>query len=174
MNTSSPNVSREIFFGEDELIVSKTDLRGKITYGNEVFYRLAEYSEAECIGQPHSMVRHPDMPRCVFNLLWETIQAGREIFAYVKNRSKSGNYYWVHAHVTPSYDRSGSVVGFHSNRRVPNRKVLEDVIIPLYRSLLKEEQRHGSRKDGMQLATQLLLKTLEAEGKSYDEFIHSL
>ena len=71
----------ERFFPEDEVIVSKTDVKGRITYANETFLNIAGYTEEEVLGQPHSMIRHPDMPRCVFKLLWDTIKARSEIFA---------------------------------------------------------------------------------------------
>ena len=92
-------VARE--FGKDELIVTKTDLKGRILYANRLFVELSGYPEHEVVGRPHSMVRHPDMPRCIFELLWRSIQAGEEIFAYVKNLSANGDHYWVFAHVTP-------------------------------------------------------------------------
>ena len=164
---------KERFFGEDEIIVSKTDGRGRLTYINRLFCQLSDYSEEECLGSPHSIIRHPDMPRCIFYLLWERIKAGQEVFAYVKNRSKNNDYYWVIAHVTPSFDSGGNMIGYHSNRRTPNRQVLEEIIIPLYRKLLAEEQQHSSRKDGIQASVQLLNKTMQTMGKSYDEFIHS-
>ncbi len=164
----------EQFFEDDELIVSKTDLKGRLTYTNDVFLRIAGYTEAECLGQPHSMIRHPDMPRCIFGLLWETIQDGREIFAYVINRCKNGDHYWVLAHVTPSRDRSGQVVGYHSNRRVPDRRILENSIMPLYKDLLKEEQRHSNRKSGMQSATGMIHNLLSDSKMEYDEFVARL
>src|ERR1017187_6768808 len=93
MNTGSfPLTGKERFFGEEEIFVSKTDLKGHITYANEVFLRVAGYDEEEVLGQPHSMIRHPAMPRCVFKLLWDQIQVGREIFAYVVNRAKTGDH----------------------------------------------------------------------------------
>lgn len=164
----------ERFFDEDEVIVSKTDLKGRITYCNSVFQRLAGMSEPELIGQPHSIIRHPDMPRCIFKLLWDTLAQDKEIFAYVVNRSVNGDHYWVLAHVTPSYDQSGTVVGYHSSRRVPNRKTLESVVIPLYRQLLQEEARHANSKEGMQASFNQVLKLLADKGVSYDELIFSL
>ena len=107
-------------FAEDEVIVSKTDLRGHITYANEVFVRVSGFREDELLGAPHSIVRHPDMPRCVVQLLWDRIAAWHEVFAYVLNMSKNGDHYWVHAHVTPTFDEQGKIVGYHSNRRVPD------------------------------------------------------
>ena len=164
----------EKFFAENELIVSKTDQQGKITYANRMFLDIAGYTEGECLGQPHSMIRHPEMPRCVFHMLWETIGAGQELFAYVKNRTKSGDFYWVYAHVTPSYDRNGAPAGYHSSRRVPNRAILADTIIPLYRQLANEEQRHGNRKEGLKVSTAMMHDFFKSKGASYDEFIHSL
>jgi PAS domain S-box-containing protein len=137
----------EVFFREEDIIVSKTDLKGRLTYVNQQFCEIANYTEADLLGQPHSVIRHPDMPRSVFKLLWDTILEGREIFAYVKNMTKSGDYYWVFAHVTPSYDKNKNIVGYHSNRRVPDRDVLNNTIIPLYSAILREEKQH---KNGQQ------------------------
>lgn len=165
---------KERTFGDNEIIVSKTDLKGKMTYVNNVFLRLADYTEKDCLGQPHSMIRHPEMPRCIFKLLWDTIQDGREIFAYVVNRSANGDHYWVLAHVTPSRDANGTIVGYHSNRRTPNRKVLESTIIPLYKKLLAEEQRHTNSKDGMNASYKMLTDLLKDKGMDYPEFISGL
>ena len=100
-------------FDQEELIVSKTDLKGHITYANDVFVRLSKFPREQVIGAPHSLIRHPDMPRSIFKLLWDTIQAKKEIFAYVVNMARDGDHYWVFAHVTPTFDaaaqrRSGS------------------------------------------------------------------
>lgn len=165
---------KERFFDPDEIIVSKTDPKGRVTYANDVFMRLAGYREKELLGQPHSLIRHPDMPRCVFKLLWDTLEAKEEIFAYVVNMSKNGDHYWVLAHVTPSFDEAGNILSYHSNRRVPNRKILEGTIIPLYKTLLEEENRHKNRKEGMQSAHAMLVKILKGKNMAYDEFIFSL
>ncbi len=164
----------ERFFDDDEIIVSKTNLKGHVTYANRVFLRLADYTEQEVLGQPHSIIRHPEMPRCVFKLLWDTLGSENEIFAYVVNRSKNGDHYWVLAHVTPSYDASGNVTGYHSNRRVPERPVLDGTIIPLYKSLLDVESRHADRKAGMMASFDMLLNLLKEKGATYEELIFSL
>jgi len=161
-------------FKEDEIIVSKTDTKGRMIYTNQTFLQVADYTEAEVIGQPHSMIRHPDMPRCVFKLLWDTIAEGKELFAYVVNRTKFGDHYWVLAHVTPTFDEDGKTVkGYHSNRRVPSPEAL-DVIKPLYAELKAEEDSYPNRKDGMNAAYQMLLTKLADAGMEYDEFILSL
>ena len=160
-------------YGQEELIVSKTDLKGHITYANDVFLRLSQHSEEEVIGAPHSLIRHPNMPRCVFKLLWDTIQAKKEIFACVLNLARNGDHYWVFAHVTPTLDAKGHVTGYHSNRRKPDAAQVEK-IKPLYAALLAEEKRHGNRKDGMLRGYELLLKTLKSKEVEYDEFVFSL
>lgn len=165
---------KERFFGDDDLIVSKTDLKGRISYANKSFLEIADFQEEEVLGQPHKMIRHPEMPRCVFKLLWDTIQSGEEIFAYVINRTKFGDHYWVFAHVTPSLDSSGLVCGFHSNRRVPNRKTLQNVIQPLYRDLHAAENRSAGRRDGLAASSAMMSEVLMARGLAYDEFILGL
>lgn len=163
----------ERFFGPEEIIVSKTDLQGRITYANDVFLRIADYREEEVLGQPHNVIRHPDMPRCVFRLLWDTVAAGQEIFAYVVNRTKHGDHYWVLAHVTPTRMPDGSVIGFHSCRRVPSRSAVE-AVSGLYRSLRDIENKAESRKDGMHESSRTLSAHLAGLGKRYDQFMFSL
>lgn len=165
---------KEVFFDEDEIIVSKTDLKGRITYGNRVFFKIAGYEEEDCLGQPHSMIRHPEMPRCVFKLLWDTVERGDEIFAYVVNRAKNGDHYWVLAHVTPSLGQNGAVIGYHSNRRVPDRAVLTGKIQPLYRQLLEIEAGESNGKVGMNKAAGILADILKQNGVTYEEFVWSL
>ena len=164
----------ERFFDVNEIIVSKTDLKGRMTYCNDVFLNIASYTEQQCLGQPHSMIRHLEMPRCIFKLLWDHIQDGREIFAYVVNRASNGDHYWVLAHVTPSFDRNGTIIGYHSNRRVPNRQILENTIIPLYDQLLAEEKRHANAKEGMAASYAIIENLLREKGVEYDEFIAGL
>lgn len=158
---------------EDEIIVSKTDLKGHVTYANDVFPRLSQMEEKELLGKPHNIIRHPDMPRCVFKLLWDHLKEGREIFAYVNNLAKSGDHYWVFAHVTPSRDADGAIVGYHSNRRKPQAEKIEK-IRQLYAALLEEERRHDSPKEALQASCQLLATVFKDKGTTYDQFIFSL
>jgi len=160
-------------FGDDEVIVSRTDTKGRMVYCNRVFMRLAGYQEKELLGKPHSLIRHPAMPRCVFKLLWDTISSGKEIFAYVVNRSANGDHYWVFAHVTPTYNAAGEIVGYHSTRRNPSREAIAK-IEPLYKLLLAEETKYANSKDGTQASFDMLVKLLEENGVSYDEFVFSL
>ena len=161
----------ERFFDDDELIVSKTDLTGRITYANDVFLRISGYREQEILGQPHSIIRHPDMPRCIVKLLWDTLGQGKEVFAYVVNRCRNGDHYWVFAHVTPSRDMNGNVIGYHSNRRVPEQKIVTEEIIPLYKKLRETEAQHNNRKEGMNAGSEQVVAYLESQGVPYDEFV---
>lgn len=158
---------------DDELIVTKTDVKGRIAYANDVFLRISAYSEAEVLGKPHSIVRHPDMPRAVFGLLWERIESGREIFAYVKNLARDGAHYWVFANITPTVDRTGAITGYHSNRRAPHRPALEPVRA-LYAELAGEEANHSNARAATAAGRALLERRLAERGQSYDEFVWSL
>lgn len=160
-------------FGVDEVIVTKTDLRGHITYANDVFLRVSGYDECEMLGEPHSMIRHPQMPRAVFKLLWDTVSSGSELFAYVINLASDGSHYWVLAHVTPSFDAQGAVVGYHSNRRVPSRAALS-TIVPLYSHLRTVEAAHPRAIDAAAAGAAALEARLAELGQTYDEFVWSL
>lgn len=160
-------------FGADELIVTKTDLRSHLTYANDVFLRVSAYEESEVLGRPHNVIRHPDMPRCLFALLWDTLKARQEMFAYVVNLAGDGAHYWVFAHVTPSTDRAGSPVGYHSNRRVPDRGALEE-IRPLYQRLVATERAHARPADAIAASSRQLQEHLDARGATYDEYVWSL
>jgi PAS domain S-box-containing protein len=164
---------KERTFAKHEVIVSKTNTRGIITYANDVFLTIADYRLEEILGKPHNILRHPDMPKIVYKLLWDRIHQGQEIFAYVVNRTKYGDHYWVFAHVTPSFDAAKNIIGAHSNRRSPNPEAIQ-VIAPIYALLKQEEAQHALAKDGMAASMKLLEATLAKQGVCYDEFILSL
>ncbi len=164
--------SRERVMREDDFIVSKTDLKGRITYGNRIFIEFSGYTEQELLGAQHNIIRHPDMPRAVFKLLWDKLAQRQEVFAYVKNMSKDGGFYWVFANVTPSYDYNGNVIGYLSVRRKPKPEAVP-VVADLYRAMLAEEARAGVR-DAMGASGALLDRILAEKGGNYDEFILSL
>ena len=153
---------------QDDFIVSKTDLKGRITYVNKVFIDMGEYSEEELLGKDHSIVRHPNMPKVVFKLLWDLVQSGEEIFAFVLNRTKNNNDYWVFANITPSQDTNGKAVGYYSVRRRPNPEAL-DIIKPLYSKLLQAE-----KSGGVEASKKILTDILNEQGVGYNEFIISL
>ncbi len=159
------------YLSKEDVIVSKTDPKGVITYANRVFCRINGYEPKELIGAPHNIIRHPDMPRCIFKFLWDRINNGEEIFAYVKNMTREGDFYWVLAQVTPTYDTDRNLIGHHSFRRCPDRKVVQQMEV-LYRKLRAIEQDHSPR-EGLELSLKALASHLQEQELTYDEFIFS-
>lgn len=158
-------------FLAEELFFSTTDVRGVIEFGNEVFTRIAAYTEEELIGAPHSIIRHPDMPRAVFYLLWDYLLNGKCISAYVKNLAKDGRYYWVYAFVSPVEG------GFVSIRLKPTSAIFP-VVRDLYKKLRQIEldagDRGEARKAGMMSAVEELGVQLNKLGfANYDEFMNT-
>jgi len=153
---------------DDDFIISKTDTKGRLTYVNKIFMTMAEYTESELLGKPHNIVRHPEMPKAVFKLLWSRIQNKEEIFAFVVNKTKNNNAYWVLANVTASVDSNGNIIGYYSVRRKPSQNAL-DIIKPLYEKMLAAE-----RSGGVNAGEKVLNDELFKEGVSYDEFIISI
>lgn len=172
MKSKVEPTSNEKVMRENDFIVSKTDLKGRITYGNEIFIEYSGYSESELLGAQHNIIRHPDMPRGVFMFLWDNIAAGTEVFAYVKNMSKDGGFYWVFANVTPSYDEQGQVDSYFSVRRKPSRGAV-DAAAGLYQLMLEEERRAGP-KDACAASLALLVGLLQQKETDYESFIHTL
>lgn len=128
---------REVPFPEGKLIVSRTDPQGILTHGNQSFVEMSGFSEAELIGQPHQILRHPDMPKAAFKDLWDTLARGEKWTGYVKNLRKDGAYYWVLATVVANV-RDGKVVGYTSVRRKPSRQRIDECI-EQYRQMITQE-----------------------------------
>ncbi len=158
----------EKFMKEDDFIVSKTDTKGRITYGNEIFIRMSGYSEKELLNAPHNILRHQDMPAVVFKLLWDRIKNKKSINAYVKNATKKGDFYWVFANVTASLDNSGNIIGYYSVRRKPSKKGVE-AVDGLYSELLQIE-----KSQGIEASVKALENKLNDMGVEYDELVISL
>jgi len=123
---------------ENELIVSRTDLSGKITYANETFAHISGYNTQELVGQPHNIVRHPDMPRSIFKEMWETLRREQIWRGYVKNLRKDGGYYWVYAEVSGVY-KDGALVEYKS-MRFPVDKPLKETMQQTYDTLKSQEE----------------------------------
>ncbi|MBS1190483.1 MAG: aerotaxis receptor Aer [Rhodocyclaceae bacterium] len=157
---------------EGDFIVSKTDTRGIITYGNPIFIEFSGYTEEELLGSQHNIIRHPDMPRAAFKLAWDTIQSGKEFFAYVKNMSKDGGFYWVFTHITPDFGPGGKIIGYYSVRRCPKRSAIE-AIEPVYRQMLAAEKAAGPR-DAIEAGTRVLTDLLNSTGMAYEQLVFSL
>lgn len=157
---------------DDDFIISKTDLKGRITYCNRIFIEFSGFEEHELLGAQHNIVRHPDMPRGVFKFLWDTLEAKKECFAYVKNMSRDGGFYWVMANVTPNLNAQGVAEGYFSVRRKPGRAAVS-ALSDVYQLMLDEERRAGPR-EACTASIALLNSVLNQKGVSYEKFILSI
>ena len=163
---------KEVLLGADDIIVSKTDLTGRITYVNRTFMRIADFPESAVLGEQHNIVRHPDMPRGAFKLLWDTLKNKHEFFGYVKNMTSRGDFYWVFANITPDYDSSGNIVGYFSARRAPNKDAVA-TIQGVYQEMLNIERSAGAA-NAPTASVAFLQAKLKSLGTTYDKFILSL
>jgi len=162
-------INNEIKLNPKKYIVSKTDAKGIIEYGNDYFVEISGYSEAELIGKPHSIVRHPDMPKIVFKMMWDRINEGKNIIAVVKNRAKNGNYYWVITEFEPKIDPiTNKIIAHTAFRKAAPRKAIE-TMEPIYAKLLEIE-----KEGGMKASEKYLRGFFEEKQISYDDFIDEL
>ena len=120
MRNNGPVTNQEVELGDGDLLVSRTDASGIITFVNQKFIDISGFSEEELVGSPHNVVRHPGMPKEAYADLWTTIKAGKPWEGLVKNRTKSGDHYWVRANVTPLIE-DGRISGYISIRSKPAR-----------------------------------------------------
>jgi aerotaxis receptor len=165
--TNHATPGHEVFFKEDEFIITKTDPYGTITYCNRTFMKVAAISWVDAIGKPHNIIRHPDMPKTAFHNLWQTLKSGNEWFGFVKNKTAEGNYYWVFANVT--LDKlGGELIGYYSVRRPAPRDAIK-VIEPLYQTLKEIESQQG-----LDAAIEHLEALLADKETTYRDFILDL
>lgn len=158
-------VDNEILLDETKIIMSKTDKKGIIEYANQYFMDICGYDEWDLMGEPHNVIRHPDMPRIVFKVLWDRLKKGENIHALVKNLAKDGSYYWVVTNFETKYNDDGKIIAHFSRRKKPPTYAVE-AIIPIYKILLNIEKTKGIEASG-----KYLMNFLEDNGVTYDEFI---
>lgn len=147
-----------------DMIVSKGDEEGNITYTNPIFMKISGYTQGELLDKPHSILRHPDMPKVIFKYLWDNIKEGKEVIAYVKNLCKDGGYYWVLAQVRVAKNPDGSFRNYVSTRKNVAEGTKE-IIGNLYAKLLKIEQ-----EDGVEASEKALMDFLAENGQSPETF----
>jgi PAS domain S-box-containing protein len=165
--------NRALGFNERKLnssdfIVSKTDKKGIITYANPSLLKITEYTMDELIGENHNIIRHPDMPRALYKHVWDEIQEGRHVYAYIKNLTKDGSFYWVFAYIVPDYNDKGDVIGYHSERRAPNLKALPD-IVNLYNNMKQIEV-----NSGVDDALAYMNELVSSKADSYTKYVFKL
>ena len=117
-------VDQEVFF-DGRTLISETDTKGNIVYVNRKFLEMSGYSKEEALGQPHNILRHPDMPRAAFDQMWKTIQSGKIWEGYVKNLRKDGKFYWVIVNIVSKLDENGEIIGYIASRKVPKRNEIQ-------------------------------------------------
>jgi len=161
-------LDREIQFSQKKFIVSKTDKEGKILFVNKNFCEVSGYTETELLGESHNVLRHPDMPKAIFYLIWKSLLSGVEVSAIIKNLTKSGQYYWVVADFSVKRNRDGEIESFSSLRRVAPSYVSE-AIEPLYEEMIRAE-----KKGGVESSLRCLENFLHEKGMSYEEFLEDL
>jgi PAS domain S-box-containing protein len=170
--TKPTPINEEIVLNPKRYIVSETDEKGKITFVNDYFIEVSGYTEDELMGKAHSIVRHPDMPKVVFKLLWETISQGKNINAVVKNLAKDGRYYWIFTEFESRKDTdTGEIIGYHAARKSISKHVLE-IIAELYAKLLKIEKSEGVEASEKYLIVFLKEKGDDIEFANIMEEIH--
>ncbi|WP_264563908.1 PAS domain-containing protein [Flavobacterium sp. N3904] len=162
-------IDKEVSWDKTQTIMSKTDLYGTIEYANEVFVDVCGYEDYELMAQPHNIIRHPDMPKIVFKVLWENIQKGNQFHGIVKNLAKSGRYYWVITNFEYSRDENGNIVNYIARRKAVPQDVITKHIEPLYKKLLQIEQ-----VSGIGASEKYLIGFLEEQGLSYVDLITKL
>ena len=169
MKYKSTPTKLELVLPDDGFISSKTNAKGILTYVNALFIEYSGYKESELLGQQHNIVRHPDMPRVIFKLLWDTLQSNREFNGYIKNLNKNGGYYWVFANIAPSFSSDNELLGYYSVRRKPDPEKL-NYIQNIYTDLLDIEQQSPT-KEAIDNSLYKLNTILNGREKGYDEFI---
>jgi PAS domain S-box-containing protein len=168
---AKPNLTEKLM-RDDDFIVSQTDTKGLITYCNRTFQNFAGYSENKLLGAPHNIIRHPDMPRGLFKLVWEKLNRAEEVMAYIKNMAADGSYYWTFATMTPSYNSDGQISGYFSVRVAPKRyavKTMEEI----YGNMALAESR-ASTSSQPNVSLKVLSQMLAEKGLTYEKFILSL
>ncbi|MCV9931872.1 PAS domain-containing protein [Flavobacterium sp. LS1R47] len=162
-------IDKEVSWDKTQVIMSKTNPFGIIEYANETFVDVCGYEDYELMGQPHSIIRHPDMPRVLFKVLWENLKEGNNFHAIVKNLAKSGRFYWVITDFEIARDSNGVIVNYFGRRRAVPQEVIAMHIEPLYKKLLQIES-----ASGMEFSEKYLIGFLEEKNRTYVEYIKDL
>ena len=147
-------------------IMSRTDIKGNIEFGNDYFFEISGYTPNELIGRSHNLIRHPDMPKVIFKLMWDRLKQGKNIFAVVKNLAKDGRYYWVTTKFEiKKHPVDNSLVGYMAFRQAATPSAIEEI------SKLYAELRDIEKSGGVEASEKYLIGFLDSKRKTYDEYI---
>ncbi len=164
INRAEPK-DKEVKIPEEEILISETDPEGIITDVNDIFTKVAGYSEEELIGASHNIIRHPDMPKVMFKIVWERIKDRENVMALVKNLAKDGRYYWILTDFITKVNANREIISYTAYRR-PVCKEVQEAITPLYKTLLAIEA-----LDGMDASEKFLNDYFSRKGMTYDEMV---
>lgn len=162
-------IDREVQWDKTKPLISETDVKGTITNVNDVFCAVAHYSASELIGQPHNLIRHPDMPKLIFKLLWDNLKVGNNFVGVIKNLAKTGEYYWVVTDFEMRRDAMGNITHYIGRRKSVPEAAINNYLAPFYESLLKME-----KIGGVELSSRFFKNYLTKQGKDYIDFVISI
>ena len=162
-------IDREVQWDKTKTLISETDVKGTISNVNDVFCAVAHYSASELIGQPHNLIRHPDMPKLIFKLLWDNLKVGNNFVGVIKNLAKTGEYYWVVTDFEMRRDAMGNITHYIGRRKSVPEAAINNYLAPFYESLLKME-----KIGGVELSSRFFKNYLTKQGKDYIDFVISI
>ena len=162
-------IDREVQWDKTKTLISETDVKGTITNVNDVFCAVVHYSASELIGQPHNLIRHPDMPKLIFKLLWDNLKVGNNFVGVIKNLAKTGEYYWVVTDFEMRRDAMGNITHYIGRRKSVPEAAITNYLAPFYESLLKME-----KIGGVELSSRFFKNYLTKQGKDYIDFVISI
>ena len=162
-------IDREVQWDKTKTLISETDVKGTITNVNDVFCAVSHYSASELIGQPHNLIRHPDMPKLIFKLLWDNLKVGNNFVGVIKNLAKTGEYYWVVTDFEMRRDAMGNITHYIGRRKSVPEAAINNYLAPFYESLLKME-----KIGGVELSSRFFKNYLTKQGKDYIDFVISI
>ena len=162
-------IDREVQWDKTKTLISETDVKGTITNVNDVFCAVSHYSASELIGQPHNLIRHPDMPKLIFKLLWDNLKVGNNFVGVIKNLAKTGEYYWVVTDFEMRRDAMGNITHYIGRRKSVPEAAINNYLAPFYESLLKME-----KIGGVELSSRFFKNYLAKQGKDYIDFVISI
>ncbi|MEO8933319.1 MAG: PAS domain-containing protein [Xanthomarina sp.] len=159
-------IDEEVVWDKKSVVLSKTDKFGSIEYANDAFVQVSGYEDYELVSQPHSIIRHPDMPKVIFKVLWENLEKGKNFHAVVKNLARSGRYYWMITDFEIIYNNKDEITNYIAKRHSMPEKALKKHVEPLYKKLL-----HIEETSGVEASEKYLKGFLEEKKMTYEGWI---
>jgi len=161
-------MGKEIKMKSNEVIFTKTDLSGRILFGNDVFEKMSGLKKEQYIGKPHSIIRHQDMPKAIFKIMWDAIQKGEDLIAIIKNTTVDGNYYWVATHFEVERDDNGKPIAYEAIRIPVSNKAKKEMEV-FYKELRSIERMKGVEASEKYIQDFLFIKNI-----TFNDYMYAL